>query len=596
MVFGTPISALLYMDGANKAKRDGKKPTYIIKKLIPMKSKKEKRPFNFHDEASARNVAIVASIIAGIIILLSLTLVLVITDVKIKDAEKNAKYLPSDGSVNKRYTAYLIEDTALDSKNRETNYYFIFQFVGGKVRCYRTSTGNRDKASILNYFDNVREEKPSPALVLGAWFYLDVFLCVLAAAATAGLWGWWYYLTKHGPTKATTDVQQDTLLDELAENEADDTDKDNIEDDDELAKIGRPVVAWEAMKFTIPLPGRQDLPKLPQTCQMQAPHESTESFCQRLNLKLIKGEGFGYSAEDPIGYYAVPGITRADEYFRSIVPAVGEGWRLMAYYRIGSFDKGVDKYVVMYTTEIEGETVGYAYELYLWMYDQDGFPNNLMGIYRVPHGFIPNPNECTWANKTLYNKKHNLYGTNEQVEEEPKMTLEESLRAQGRIGTVLLCELVAHPEQKNDILRGIPEAEGLYEVTVKKEDMPKIKFAEHKTVNGKPFCPVTGDKKVYLKNPAELQAIFESNASDVLYVGKADNLKRRITQLVDMAFGGTAHRGGIDLWAVQDYEKYLQIKWGRLGDIYSSAAEVERNILVGFKEKHNGNLPVANRK
>lgn len=127
------------------------------------------------------------------------------------------------------------------------------------------------------------------------------------------------------------------------------------------------------------------------------------------------------------------------------------------------------------------------------------------------------------------------------------------------------------------------------------EDIAQIKFGEHKTVNGKPFCPITGAKTVYLKNPSELQAIFDSNASDVLYVGAADNLRKRITQLVNMAFGGTAHRGGIDLWAVQDYEKYLQIDWYRLGDFCRSAIEAKKEILADFKAKHNGNLPVANR-
>lgn len=150
--------------------------------------------------------------------------------------------------------------------------------------------------------------------------------------------------------------QQATLDDEL--------EYDDIENEDELDKIGRPVVTDDAISFTQPLCMR-DLPALPKTYEIPAPNETTESFCKRLGLRLIKGEGFGFSVQDPIGYQAVAGVTRADEYFRSIVPNVGENWKLMAFYRIGSFDKCVDKYVVMYSCEMDDETVGYAYELYL---------------------------------------------------------------------------------------------------------------------------------------------------------------------------------------------------------------------------------------
>lgn len=137
-----------------------------------------------------------------------------------------------------------------------------------------------------------------------------------------------------------------------------------------------------------------------------------------------------------------------------------------------------------------------------------------------------------------------------ETEQKSEITPEEDRRSRGRIGTILLQEIVNSTNTKSDILHSIPEVEGFYKVFVQEEDIAKIKLGEHKTVNGMPFCPVAGDKKNYLRNSTELQTVFDSNASEILYVGKADNLRRRITQLINMAFGGTGHRGGIDLWAV----------------------------------------------
>lgn len=658
MALGTPLSVLLYMSGARKAKAERKTPPKSKIKIF-FRSKIKNI---FSGQFDLKKCAIITSVVCGIIVVLLLILIPVITDNQIKEAEKNSEYISvngsaafESGSINKHYTAYLIKGTAVDSSNKTQNYYFIIQFVGGQIRCYRTGQSNTYKASILNYFDNVCEEKPSPALVLGAGFIIDIILCVISIGVTAGLWSYWYYLNKkgklnkkskskqvivkdititNGDYKHIEDVTDETknkndsvenrlftlrnlynkgliteeefknhkskiLEDEFSDSSDDEVDDHLENDDEELENIGRVKIDPSAalMRGVPCLVQGQNLPKLSNSCEMRAPNESTESFCNRLHLRLIKNDGFGYSVDDPIGYYAVMGIIRADEYFKSIVPNTGENWKLTAFYRISSFKNCVDKYVVMYRGQVEGEDVGYAYELYLWMYDKNGFPENLMGIYRLPKGFIPNPNEYTWADKTLYNKKHNLYGKtpSERSEEEPKITLQESLHSRGRIGTIFMSELIDNPEEKNNILSEIPETEGFYDVTVKKEDMDKIKFGEYRTVNGKTFCPVAGHK-IYLKDPASLQAIYEANNSEVLYVGKADNLRRRISQLVNMAFGGTSHRGGLDLWAIQDYEKYLQIEWSRLGDFCNSPEEAERNILNEFKKKHNGNLPVANRK
>ena len=368
--------------------------------------------------------------------------------------------------------------------------------------------------------------------------------------------------------------------------------------------IARPAPNYPIRK----LPASKELPKPPSFTSaynfyLTVKQKFDEDPLQ-LGAKIYFKErsGFGYSDNAPIGYQAVLGVVRADEYFMSIVPDVGKNWRLNSFFRVGSHEKCIDEYVVMYSGNVDGVKTTHIYNLFLWMYDKAGFPYNLLGIYRVPNGFIPNPNYSECIDKTLYNKKHNLYGKNNHwVEKDTESSqnldrdFEISSIKKEKTGTVLMSELAERPEDKNNILRNIPEVEGYYEVIIKLKDFPNIKFGKHKTINGKPFCPVVGNKKVYLKNPAELQASFDSNHSDVLYIGKADNLKRRITQLVNMAFGGTGHRGGIDIWAVQDYGKYLQIIWHELGD-FNSAKEAERELLDRFKHKHNGNLPVANQR
>lgn len=174
---------------------------------IPISDKKkEKRPFNFRDKTLIKKSAIITSIISTMIIVLSLIFVPVAYNAQIEATKKEAKsvtassasYAFESGSINKRYTVYMIEGS-YDSNNHKDKYdcYYLFQSVGGKVRCYRTSTGTSSKAAILNYFADVREEKPSLYMMIGGWFVVDVILCILAISAVVGSWGWWYYLHKH---------------------------------------------------------------------------------------------------------------------------------------------------------------------------------------------------------------------------------------------------------------------------------------------------------------------------------------------------------------------------------------------------------------
>lgn len=146
----------------------------------------------------------------------------------------------------------------------------------------------------------------------------------------------------------------------------------------------------------------------------------------------------------------------------------------------------------------------------------------------------------------------------------------------------------------------IPDCPGIYKIFVLDEDCEQIKFGAAETVNGKLFCPTFTRNdgrvvKVTVTNAAELQKRFTDLNDNVIYIGKATSLKKRLRQYAQMALGGHSHRGGIDIFAVQDYDKYLHVAWYPLKKEYATADEWETAEIERFKQKHFGQRPLANR-
>lgn len=85
------------------------------------------------------------------------------------------------GSVNKNYTVYLL------SKNGR---YYMFQFVGNEMRVYssNTSATDRTKASILNYFTNVKEEIPPTGLLVGGLLVVAIVVPIVFFVGSCTLW------------------------------------------------------------------------------------------------------------------------------------------------------------------------------------------------------------------------------------------------------------------------------------------------------------------------------------------------------------------------------------------------------------------------
>lgn len=146
----------------------------------------------------------------------------------------------------------------------------------------------------------------------------------------------------------------------------------------------------------------------------------------------------------------------------------------------------------------------------------------------------------------------------------------------------------------------IPDTAGIYKIFVRHEDKDKIKFGAARTVNGKPFCPprkVNGKLRVTTVDDAgELQKNYESIGDDTIYIGKSDSsLRERLRLWAKMAFGGHGHAGGVDMFAIQDYDKYLCVTWSKLDSSFKTAKAWKTAELKKFKDEHGGQVPLANR-
>jgi len=94
------------------------------------------------------------------------------------------------------------------------------------------------------------------------------------------------------------------------------------------------------------------------------------------------------------------------------------------------------------------------------------------------------------------------------------------------------------------------------------------------------------------KDPTIAVSALESRwvaATDVLYIGKADQLRRRVAQLCRYAAGEpVGHWGGRHLWQVVGCENF-SIAWLPVEDPF----EGERQLIEEFKDEF-GCLPFAN--
>jgi hypothetical protein len=79
----------------------------------------------------------------------------------------------------------------------------------------------------------------------------------------------------------------------------------------------------------------------------------------------------------------------------------------------------------------------------------------------------------------------------------------------------------------------------------------------------------------------------------VVYIGKGDNIQRRLKQYADFGSGKPiGHWGGRYIWQLADSERLL-VAWMPCSS-GETAAMMEARLLRRFKDEHDGHLPFAN--
>lgn len=97
------------------------------------------------------------------------------------------------------------------------------------------------------------------------------------------------------------------------------------------------------------------------------------------------------------------------------------------------------------------------------------------------------------------------------------------------------------------------------------------------------------------RDPTASIAVLQSKwveSCDVIYLGKGDNLQRRLKEYADFGRGKpVGHWGGRYIWQLADSAD-LTVAWKKC-ETGQSARELEAELLVSFQEEY-GCLPFAN--
>lgn len=90
----------------------------------------------------------------------------------------------------------------------------------------------------------------------------------------------------------------------------------------------------------------------------------------------------------------------------------------------------------------------------------------------------------------------------------------------------------------------------------------------------------------------------------ILYIGKGDNLKRRINEYIryykklmecqykKIKVNNVSHRGGRSIWQIKDAEKLI-VAW--MSTPGAEPVDMEKQLIIGFKSNNNGKFPFANK-
>jgi hypothetical protein len=150
------------------------------------------------------------------------------------------------------------------------------------------------------------------------------------------------------------------------------------------------------------------------------------------------------------------------------------------------------------------------------------------------------------------------------------------LRAEGFAG------FVGFEELRSGELKNVPHTAGVYVVVREGEERPG-------------FLDASSGGRFKGKDPTELVDVLESKwveGAEVVYIGKGEDLRRRLKQYTDFGAGHpVGHWGGRYIWQLADADR-LVVGW-RACEQGETASEAEARLLRQFKEAF-GCLPFAN--
>jgi len=157
----------------------------------------------------------------------------------------------------------------------------------------------------------------------------------------------------------------------------------------------------------------------------------------------------------------------------------------------------------------------------------------------------------------------------------------------------ILSKMYTFEELHNGAISEIPATSGVYFVLMPENYRIRIKEETDGfklTSKGKPSA-YSVEK---LEKKAKHYGDKDLYSSNILYIGKAKDLHRRIEQYVGYRYNGSnlfPHDGGRAIWQLENNEKlivrYLECQEGE------DCREMEHNLLSNYKKKH-GALLYAN--
>lgn len=153
----------------------------------------------------------------------------------------------------------------------------------------------------------------------------------------------------------------------------------------------------------------------------------------------------------------------------------------------------------------------------------------------------------------------------------------QELKERGFKGFTTIKEL-----KRNFSCGNIPHTSGVYIVLYPTTEHPQ--FMERGT--GGFFKDKNPDVSI-----EKLQAKWVEKEA-VIYIGKAEDLNNRVKQYIDFGSGKpVGHYGGRYIWQIESSDN-LTVCWKD----FENAREKEKEMILEFKDEHNGMLPFANLK